>query len=970
MFPSADVPRSHEVQATADEVLIEEIRAKGVSDTPTDRADLVFVRRGRKPEGLLQGPEAKRPKVAPPVAAEAQRTLDFRRPSWMTAHQQDAIVAWAEQIFWDGGIEPKRCWKGVVADRLLYGDDGRCQGAGGQFCADLVLHFEAHCRMEVNMYSGATRVYGPADPTNVGDDAPTRLGEKLPAHLLKRHPFNDHTQRNTTTAQQLWETLAEEARRTPVETHAVANFVRKATPHINAVFALVLGKKAAVVERRQKPNGEVEYESRTVAETLAMFNHILTVKVLKETFNKKGARVECQEVPTNVPVMKKWVANTNGRLQYQRRVFNPRETGQTDCASADEFNNYTGLEVPPTTETVALPAATGRDLRIKDPTCLWVPLKGKGGVTWQRMLVATLSKAHCAAQQATPYHSALAAQIERKVRGSDGNTIRSFVLAESRTWMEAQLARCMRQRQEHCSAVAASHAAVFEDKAWAADRKLGAEEEEAYRTALGSTPVRQGLRQRATVDVPSYATSTRVRAMIERHAEPDAVEEAVCVGHNAIRSELWGAEETTDDDPTICEAGEPPRSRTMDDFVRLTPRRSKPPGLLNEAAKTMGTNADIDRRLAALRLRIAENEPLRRPRCQSLLGMYAVRPFLDHLWSVWCANAPNAFPYVHRWIASTVQNPDFKVKVALVLKSRPRTGKGIVMELLAAVLGQRYVSQPARMEDVTEATFNEHLLGQCLLLFLDEAFWGGDKKVKGALKKLITEKMLNIGQKYEVGYLAENCFNLILASNEKHVVNMDIDSGKIVVLDCSNVYAGTTTNPAAKKRYMGRVRGTNVQALSNYLCTVDLTQWDPFDIPSTRGSTDQVARSFAPDLQFVVKVLNDPTVLSSTKVKSLTVFDGKSLDRSAVYALYKARLSHPESERSLWKTWRESVGALFPSKVLLNKERKPTRAIILPSLDEARENFRQFVGIADFPFAEVDASVGDICEWTGDDPWS
>ena len=822
----------------------------------------------------------------PPPKRQRTPSLFPNRPEWMTAYQCDQIVQWVEEQVSDE-LDQYQCTAVRTTGNELLFFRGRSRGKDPQFVKQFEFCFNAaHITLELNAYDGAARVRCRNDIV--------RLPHRLPAVLRRRHPFNDHTQDNVDGVQQLWEKLTALAAAQEPSKHAVSLFVNEATPFINAVFALVMGKKCVVVERRHTT--EVEYVSRTPQDTIAMYCHSFNVRVRNETFNKQGVITSTVDVPTPIPVMKRWLQNTSGRLEYARRVFNPRECGTDGCAGADELNAYTGIAVyPKATAVDRSKYSTVLDCRFSRPDSTWVLLDGSIGEEprWERISLAALSKGHQNAYAKPPseYRTSLETALVKRAHTSKGTALRSFRIVEDRAWFEARLANFKTRTLQHCSAVAACHAAVYASKGWEACRTLTAAEETEYQAALRATEVSVGQR-RACVAVPSFVTSSRVLSMMQR---------------------------------TIPQ-------RDMD--IEQAPR---------------GTPLSPERLL------------------KTLQRMYAVRPFLDHLWSIWCANAPNAFPYVHRWIASTIQRPAFKVKVALVLKSRPRAGKGIVMELLTKVLGQKYFSQPARMEDVTDSSFNEHLLGNCLLLFLDEAFWGGDKKVKGALKKLITEPLLNIGQKYEVGYLAENCFNMILASNEKHVVNMDIDSGKLVVLDCSNQYAGKTDNPAAKKRYMDRVRSTDAQALSNYLhWDVDLTHWNPFDIPSTQGSTDQVARSFAPDLKFIVKVLNDPTMLADTKIKSHSVFDGKTLDRTAVYAMYSKGVAHPESPHMFWKTWKH-IGAVFPKKTVTNKHGVATRSLTLPTLHEARERFRCYVNISDFPFDDVyaDTSVDN-----GDDPWA
>ena len=107
-----------------------------------------------------------------------------------------------------------------------------------------------------------------------------------------------------------------------------------------------------------------------------------------------------------------------------------------------------------------------------------------------------------------------------------------------------------------------------------------------------------------------------------------------------------------------------------------------------------------------------------------------LKPFLDHIRYVWCANAPEAYTWILNFLASTVVKPWVKIKVALVLKSLPRAGKGAIVVKLEEILGKKYVSKPTSIDDVTVKQFNSQFTQHCLLMVLDEAFWGGSKKIK------------------------------------------------------------------------------------------------------------------------------------------------------------------------------------------------------------------------------------------------
>lgn len=339
-----------------------------------------------------------------------------------------------------------------------------------------------------------------------------------------------------------------------------------------------------------------------------------------------------------------------------------------------------------------------------------------------------------------------------------------------------------------------------------------------------------------------------------------------------------------------------------------------------------------------------------------------LKPFIDHIKHIWCANAPDAFPWVMMFLAFTVARPWIKVMVAIVLKSLPRSGKGVIIAKIKEILGDKYVSLPGTIEDVTEKQFNSQYTANCLLMFLDEAFWGGSRKSKGGIKKLVTEPYTNVEEKFVTGFTTDACWNTIFASNERHVINMDICSGKMVALDVSNKWAGASSDPTAKKKYMDAVRNTDAQLLSNYFHALVDDSWNPSNIPLTHASMDQMLRSLSPEHKFILQVLSDPTTLmgrgrdgvgrdGDVRIDSYEVFDGASVDRRAVYEHYKKSCRRHVSPKMFWKEWKACIpGTELPPTTVRNEYGNQTRSILLPTLEEARASFRAALHMPDLTF--------------------
>lgn len=150
-----------------------------------------------------------------------------------------------------------------------------------------------------------------------------------------------------------------------------------------------------------------------------------------------------------------------------------------------------------------------------------------------------------------------------------------------------------------------------------------------------------------------------------------------------------------------------------------------------------------------------------------------------HVKEVICSGKEAHYQYVRKWLAHLIQKP-WVISTALVLRGKQGTGKGSFVEPIGKIFGSHYA--PLASLDRILGRFNSHLKN-ALLIFADEAIWGGNKKEIGALKSLITEPKLFIEGKGKDGYWIDNYKHLIVCSNEDWAIHLDPDDRRFFVLD-------------------------------------------------------------------------------------------------------------------------------------------------------------------------------------------
>ncbi len=128
-----------------------------------------------------------------------------------------------------------------------------------------------------------------------------------------------------------------------------------------------------------------------------------------------------------------------------------------------------------------------------------------------------------------------------------------------------------------------------------------------------------------------------------------------------------------------------------------------------------------------------------------------------------CGGDDAAYFYVLAWCAQMLKEPEEKPGVMLVFKGRKGIGKDTFVAFLKAIVGAHYAH--ATDIDRVLTRFNDHLR-DALLVHLEEATWGGDKRKAGELQGLITGPMLTVEKKFaDVGIVPNRC-HFIATTNE------------------------------------------------------------------------------------------------------------------------------------------------------------------------------------------------------------
>ena len=209
-----------------------------------------------------------------------------------------------------------------------------------------------------------------------------------------------------------------------------------------------------------------------------------------------------------------------------------------------------------------------------------------------------------------------------------------------------------------------------------------------------------------------------------------------------------------------------------------------------------------------------------------------------HVENVICSGDPELIKYTWAWIADIFQNPGRKPGVALCMRGERGVGKGVFVSAIKNLIGKRHAVQ-LNDRSVVTSQFNA-ILEDKILVFLDEAFWAGDKAADGRMKGYISEKEVSIERKGVDRITVSSYHRYILASNEDWFVNAGRHERRYLVL---NVPATKMQDRTFFRDMFRELRGGGYEALMHWLVNLDISGVDLGVAPKTQGLLEQALES-------------------------------------------------------------------------------------------------------------------------------
>jgi hypothetical protein len=316
-----------------------------------------------------------------------------------------------------------------------------------------------------------------------------------------------------------------------------------------------------------------------------------------------------------------------------------------------------------------------------------------------------------------------------------------------------------------------------------------------------------------------------------------------------------------------------------------------------------------------------------------------------YLIDVNCNGDAEAAEYFLKYCALAVQKPWVNPRTAIAIIGDQGSGKGTLINDTILKLTENSVS----LKDLKPITgeFN-NILKDAFFVCLDECSFGGDIKEANLLKTFISEDRRLINEKYKGLYTVDSYTKTFILSNNDYIVNVEETDRRYVVLRANNKLRGKFKWFANYQKWLNN---GGYEAIMNYLLyQVDITDFNPLDIPKTEEKVELQLRSADLPTKFIRELLEGMINFSDDMYKNNRLY------KKPLYEIFVdyCKRYHPkayipsihdlnkvmtkafqyDNDRPGWRqSWKDREGYYY----------------LMPSIEDYQEKFaKNIVGVDDY----------------------
>jgi hypothetical protein len=228
--------------------------------------------------------------------------------------------------------------------------------------------------------------------------------------------------------------------------------------------------------------------------------------------------------------------------------------------------------------------------------------------------------------------------------------------------------------------------------------------------------------------------------------------------------------------------------------------------------------------------------------------------FLNHIYKIWCKKDMNNYIYIINWLAHLVQKPHKKIGTCIVLKSvQQGAGKNIICDFIGKfILGEpKYYVVINDMEVIT-GKFNALCANKILIICDEIGLYAHDHKSNDKFKNIITESKREFKKRHNKPIYISDYNNFIILTNNDYATKVEAGDRRYFCLDISN-------EMVENKEYFDKLNeqfnNESASHIYNWLLRIDISSWNPINIPTTDYKTELKMNSLDLPIKFIIDIL-------------------------------------------------------------------------------------------------------------------
>jgi hypothetical protein len=304
----------------------------------------------------------------------------------------------------------------------------------------------------------------------------------------------------------------------------------------------------------------------------------------------------------------------------------------------------------------------------------------------------------------------------------------------------------------------------------------------------------------------------------------------------------------------------------------------------------------------------------------------------EFLLNVICDGDKTAFDYLLGLLAHALQRPEEKPGVMTILIGGQGIGKGTFARMLQAVWSTTYL-QVTNIDTVT-GNFNASL-EQKFIVFMDEALFSGDRRASDALKSLVTEPLIHINEKHQPARQMNSFHRFFASTNADHFKNTECDDRRDFVLRVSESHKN---DHEYWKRLNLEIGNGGIGAMAYDLLSMDLSNFNVRAKPSTKALIEQKLYS----LSHIARWWYDSLDSGCLEHDSWPSFMSTEIIINAVCESAGGKMYRKPNATDVIKQLKKLCPSTHPKQQQEKNSRH--RGLALPSLDQARVEFEEYIG--------------------------